>query len=98
MPLLPHPPSSPQVRIVRDPSGKSRGFGFVAMETEDDVRNVGGWAVCGVWACGAWCGLLMCGVFFVAVFAAVDVSGGGGCVWGGACQPSVSTVCARLCV
>lgn len=29
-----------QVRIVRDPTGKSRGFGFVAMETEEDVQRV----------------------------------------------------------
>jgi len=28
-----------EVRIVRDPGGKSRGFGFVAMATEDDVAN-----------------------------------------------------------
>jgi hypothetical protein len=29
-----------QVRIVREPSGKSRGFGFVAMDNEDNVRRV----------------------------------------------------------
>jgi RNA recognition motif-containing protein len=30
-----------QVRIVRDAGGKSRGFGFVAFDNEDDVREVG---------------------------------------------------------
>ncbi|KAJ9529914.1 hypothetical protein QJQ45_022323 [Haematococcus lacustris] len=28
-----------EVRIVRDPTGKSRGFGFVAMDNEEDVRE-----------------------------------------------------------
>ena len=31
-----------EVRIVRDAGGKSRGFGFVAMDNEEDVQRVGG--------------------------------------------------------
>ncbi len=31
-----------EVRIVREPNGKSRGFGFVAMDNGEDVKEVGG--------------------------------------------------------